>query len=105
MKTLNRTAYTLLVLAIILGMCSCNKEPSAIKYRFETHRNGKVISSYEMEYRDGNLTKPGYQWKGKEINDTAMEWKSSDGIQAYGKKVGDSITIGYWDFEERGVKI
>jgi hypothetical protein len=89
-------------LLILLLICSCTKEPSTIKYRFETHRNGKVISTYEMEYRDGNLTKPGYQWKGTAINDTAMEWKSSDGIQGYGKKVGDSITIGYWDVTEKG---
>jgi hypothetical protein len=50
MKTLNRTAYTLLVLAIILGMCSCNslkkKKPFVITGKGPSS-DGEVYYYYE----------------------------------------------------------
>lgn len=98
---------TLLIILLLSG-CTKDSKP-AIKYRFVTYYQNRAIDTFEMEYsRNGNdMTLKGDTtgYEGRFLNDSVVELKSSSGIQAFGKQVGDSLNIEYWGFTEKGIKI
>lgn len=113
-RKLNLRKYILylnkLLILFVLALSACTKDPKpAIKYRFVTYYQNRAIDTFEMEYsRNGSeltLKADTTGYKGWYLNDTQLNLKSSSGIQAFGKQVGDSLNIEYWGFTEKGVRL